>query len=379
MLPAELNSWQLNVGELHDVQLKVSPDEMLIACSEAIRDRTTVWALPSGRQCVEVSAEAGLETIFSPSSNFVVTCGRSAVTVAPVAKDAPSTVLRLSGATFGEFARLCLTDDEQLLLAASSSWLRIWNLRTHAEVAHFEFDSTEAVIGLHLDHSTVSVYLGRSVDSWSGPTVPQIKRVSVPADVPFVVNQYTIPYDSNTPRFSSNGSLVIYCLDSSTGRYAIWNRSAPDDIRSIVVDAGLSPKMSISHDFQLLAVGSRIRGDIAIVDASTGRSVNTIDTAGLLSQFLFSPTASLLAVVTNTPYQQVDRTTFVEPVTGAVVGVAHGHPMLGEASHCFSPQGRWFASASTAESVPYQAHPLPSGTIIATDLAQLSNPTRSPT
>jgi len=176
-----------------------------------------------------------------------------------------------------------------------------------------------------------------------------------------------IPYCVESFRFSHDGAWAVICEVIDTGRYDIWNFRARSISVSLTFDWKLLPCYSFSSACGYLVQSYQHSPGAWIWDLNTGELIRQFDQLSPL-HLCSAPFQPLFAAFAPSADEH-EKTVFANARTGKIAGVASGHVVLMGVAYGFSPCGRWFGSVSN----DYLSQPLPSGTLLLSDLGAALN------
>ncbi len=299
---------------------------------------STIWETESGKEVSVFDNECAERPLFSPQSNYFATAGESNGTVEIFRHSWGHLERRFLGQLDEEHAwKLLFSQDETRLHVLTECCLYTWNLKEERLVAkHRMPPGVDAMTMFESDRGMI-VYC----HSGFGNQELRVRVFEVETGVERA-NALIEGKVVDGPVVSDDGEYVDAPIAMRPGYHVVLtvknNSLAAIEEEHILA---LGHTRAISDG--LLIVGLR---SINVWDLRTCQLMNTLELRtnhDPWGQSLTYSSAAKLLAVTIYPFETDDlRTLFIEPRTGNIRGATSGHV---DESRCFSPDGRWFASA----------------------------------
>ena len=375
MIPKRLDTAQIVLGTSDHLQLRFAPSEDLVACIRWDFREVPLLSIPEGRVAGSFGGN-GMSEISDMC--FLRIPGQAAMASADGAfiwdylKD--RVVGHLAAGSFqgpGIIALVSDDDSEQFVLVKGKEAFLLHPKQT-TPLASYACRQGEKIVQAMFFKGEPALLLTQEVtDSSFGHFRPPNLRIHhLFAGDRGIRIPYSLAWANVVT--STSGALCVVCTDFQEGLYSLWNLAECVHVAQIAGPPSRSLQFSFHEQKGILAgfvYSVKGKDSVSVWSAKSGALLGSVDVGIPISLVVCSNERPLLAIVANNPGAVVDRTVFVNLENCTVVGETSGHPGL-NAPHAFSAHDRWFASASTTNSMDTQVHPS-DDTLFLTDLAPL--------
>ena len=306
---------------------------------------------------------------FAPTSATITTCGTEGASIWHLATGERITRLTWDG-PLHETAILQYDKSGERLGLVTDSWFRLWHVSGASQLAFHPFEEGERGLAVVFANDEIICFVCRS---YSTPLESDVKPLTVSHPRRDIhLTQVVVNYHGTRfPLVSADGGVALVCVDVSARRYELWSLKDGRCTAQFQFEPHMATHFSLSPDNRFLAQGYHHRPGVTIWETYSGKIVREIQTDKLTPRICYSRTHDLLATVINNPWSNVDRTRFIDPLKGDVLGWTSGHGMMLTTNYLFSPRGRWFASGIANNAAPSQVTPTPGGTVALTDVGPI--------
>ena len=361
---------------IEEADLKFSPGESLLAHVAPLVGAVNIWEVTTGRHLLQLDVVPGCTVAFSADNRLLAACGEEGGSV----WELPSGNCVCSYAwpnTRGERpAYLAFTAEDAELMVAFGNRIFVIDTRSGLESRSYSFAKPSRYTLLSLNRINGSLHVcyveqypsddGHSLYLSDALTGGLLLRVQMaPEDVPFV---------------PLRGRIAVIWRHQF-GHAEVWDLRAGQRLRDIPLP-GLWHTLRFGPEDRFLAQAyepPRARSApregcvLEVWDLLAGERVRSFD--NIMSWDLeWSLQSGLMAISNHFEYAQPpvrNLTLFLDPFVGEVCGHTYGHRGHNEDTYCFSPSGRWLASAFTRDYVSNEGTTIPAGTVALTDLSPI--------
>jgi len=301
---------------------------------------------------------------FSPNNCTIATCNGQGMSIWTLPFGA-----RLANWTWDDWSQVVkvkYNNSEDSLGLLAERGLYLWHVPSGKELAFLGFEDGEQGVAFHFAENEIVCVVSCDHEN---PCAQDVRRISGSSDEKNLKFTKVVIKGMSVHGISADGSIAILCAEDSIGNFELWNLNS---CRSIMhFEMNPFSLFSFSPDNRLLAQSHSEPSGVTIWETSTGSVVREIS-AVMQPLLCFSSTHRILATICNNSHCNIDRTEFLDPITGAVFGWTSEHIMSFNSNRLFSPRGKWFASGVTnADFSPDQTNLTPGGTLLLTDLTPL--------
>jgi WD40 repeat protein len=300
--------------------------------------------------------------MFSPGGRFLAACNHESVQVFSHPGGTRSKSFKVLGGRGDYVLRLMFGSHETQIVFVNPWCVQTWSINENRELVTFRLPENERAVdaretpdGKLVLCSSASVENGRGY-VYVTDVVRNTHLTEIPLDHPCLWS-----------KVSADGTLLLIAFGGERKCYEVWNLTENRRLCELPEEHIVFPEPNV-----LLEDGQ-------CIVAGRGVKIWDLAAASLLAQIDFPPeypvkcsyskTTGLLAATWNSIEWGKDRTLFLNPMTGKVVGETHGHTWE---NPVFSPCGRWFASVVDHNFlVERRNHPVSCGSVFLTDLAPI--------